>query len=76
MLTAFSVLHLVVMIVALAYLVVSIWAIIKTIRDGTLRTSDKVIWVAALVIVPLVTLVVWLVVQALKRRHKHRIVAS
>lgn len=64
----FSPLHLVVVITVVAAYAASIWAVVVTITDRRYGTGEKVIWVAELLIVPVLGLVVWLIARAFRRR--------
>ena len=64
----FSPLHLVVVIAVVAAYAASIWAVVVTIIDRRYGTGEKVIWVAELLIVPVLGLVVWLIARAFRRR--------
>jgi hypothetical protein len=64
----FSPLHLILAVVIVASYVGSIWAVIATITDRRLGLAEKAIWVAELLIFPIVGLLVWLVSWAFRRR--------
>jgi len=64
----FSPIHLIIAVTLLAFYVASIWAIVVTVTDTDYGTAEKVIWVAELLIIPLLGLVVWLIARALRRR--------
>lgn len=63
----FSPLHLVIAFVVLAVYAASIWAIVVTILDRRYGVAEKVIWVAELLIFPLLGLIVWLIARAFRR---------
>ena len=72
MLSNFSILHSAVMLLVLAYLAMSIWAIILTARDKKLKTGDKGVWIASLVVVPVGVLLVWFSVALIRRRQNRQ----
>ena len=65
----YSFLHVVVLIPLLVSLVGVIWALVLTWNDTTMRTPDKVSWSVALIVLPIIGLVVWLVVSMARRRN-------
>ncbi len=67
---SFSPIHLVVLLAAIVYVVAIIWAIVTTVKDGRLRTGDKVTWIVALIIAPVVALGTWLTVRAIRNRRR------
>ena len=42
-------------------------AIVSILRDAVWRSSDEVIWVAALLIVPFVGMLIWFIVFLIRR---------
>ena len=72
MIASFSVGHLLVLVLAIAYLGALIWTIVSTISDSSISTPDKVGWLAVVLIIPVLGLVVWLIVRALARRRRLR----
>jgi len=63
--------HLLVGLGALVFLVLLVVAIIVTVRDQTLPTSDTVVWILVLVIFPTVGLLIWAIywsVRSARRR--------
>ena len=57
--TTFSSWHLLIGLGALAFVVLLVIALVVTIRDETLPTSDKVVWSLVLIVFPTVGLLIW-----------------
>ena len=57
--TTFSIWHLLIGLGALAFVVLLVIALVVTIRDETLPTSDKVVWSLVLIVFPTVGLLIW-----------------
>lgn len=53
--------HVVIGLVVVAYYVVTIWAIIVTLRDSTVLPMMTALWVAALLLFPGFGLLAWIV---------------
>ncbi len=67
MLYSTSYMHLVVLIALMILMIAVISAIIMTIRDHSLGLSDKVLWALALVLLPIIGLIIWLVMRGRRR---------
>lgn len=64
--------HLIVLIIAVAFLAAVIWAVVVTLKDKRLRVAEKALWAVVLVLVPVVGFGLWLFDRALKRRNTPR----
>jgi drug/metabolite transporter (DMT)-like permease len=62
--------HPAILAVLVVYAIAVLWAVIVTIRDRRIRRSDKVVWAGALVILPAVGLVAWLILRLVRRQKK------
>jgi hypothetical protein len=67
-LSEFSPMHLILVIALVAVYAASIWAIVVTITDPIYGVAEKVVWVAELLIFPVLGLIVWLIARAFRRR--------
>ncbi len=69
---SFSLLHMVVLLAAVVYLLCVITAAVLTVRDRTMRTPDKVVMIAVMVIFPIIGLVVFLSVAGWRQWRRSR----
>lgn len=68
MLQTTSYVHPVVLVFIAVYAIAVLWAIVVTVRDRQLKPSDKVAWIGALVILPAVGFIAWLIVRLTRRQ--------
>lgn len=68
--TAFSIWHLFIGLGALVFVVLLVVALVITIRDETLPTSDKVVWSLVLIIFPTVGLLIWAIYWSVRSARK------
>lgn len=70
MFVSITFMHVAMLLVAVVYLTATIWAIVLTVQDANLSTENKVVWVAALVIIPIIALLSWTVARMVIRRRQ------
>jgi len=63
----FSPVHLIVVVALVAVYAASIWAVVVTILDQRYGVGEKVVWIAELLIFPVLGLAVWLIARAFRR---------
>jgi uncharacterized RDD family membrane protein YckC len=68
MLTNSSYVHLIIFAIAVALLVVVVWAVVVTIRDKSTGTPDKVVWTILLLALPVIGLGLWVIARFVKRQ--------
>jgi len=66
----FSPFHVILAVLVAASYVGSIWAAVVTAVDQRLGLAEKAIWIAELLIFPIVGLVVWLIARAYRRSQR------
>lgn len=69
----FSSVQLIILLVVLAIYALSIWALVVTVRSDQLMTSEKIIWSAILLLVPVVGVIVWVLLWFTRRWPRHSV---
>lgn len=69
----FSSVQLIILLVVLAIYALSIWALVVTVRSDQLMTSEKIIWSAILLLVPVVGVIVWALLWFTRRWPRHSV---
>lgn len=59
--------QLVIVLGVIAFYVVTIWAIVVTVRDSTVLPLMTVLWVAALILLPGIGLLVWVIWRVMRK---------
>ena len=62
--------HPLVLAAALALLIAVVWAVLVTLRDGRIRTADKVVWTIVLIAFPVIGLALWIINRRLRSRRE------
>ncbi|WP_314149193.1 PLDc N-terminal domain-containing protein [uncultured Leifsonia sp.] len=54
------------------YAAIVIWALVEVARSATLTPTKRALWVLAIVVLPLVAAVTWLILNAVERSQRRR----
>ncbi|MGV8851470.1 MAG: PLDc N-terminal domain-containing protein [Rhodoglobus sp.] len=60
-------LNLVVVLAIVAFYIVTIWAIVVTVRDSTVLPLMTALWIAALILFPVIGLLSWIIWRIMRK---------